>query len=101
MNEEEDVLNDKDCVQLLKSVLSERGVEHHHIESYNFEIENNLNNLYYVRIDPIPLSDGTVMHIRFGKTYFRPPVIVEDTKRIVKLTPALARARGENYCAPM
>jgi DNA-directed RNA polymerase beta subunit len=91
----------KDSLVLLKTILNERGVDYHHISTYNHEVEQNLRNLYDVIIDPIELRSGLVLHVRLGNVYFKPPILVEDDKREVALTPKLARARCETYAAGM
>lgn len=92
---------DRDSIDLLAAILRERGIEHHHLSTYNFEIETNLRHLNDVLIDPVELRNGTVLHFRFGNVSFKKPILVEDDKRIVALTPKLARLRSENYAANM
>lgn len=97
----DDIPENKDSLRLLKAILNERGVDYHHLSTYNHEVEQNLRNLYDVVIDPIELRSGTVLYVRLGNVYFKSPVLVEDDKREVPLTPKLARSRSETYAAGM
>lgn len=94
-------LQEKDCLKLLQGFLTERNVDYHHLTTYNHEIEQNFRNLSDVTIDPIELRNGSVLHIKLGSVYFKQPVLVEDDKRVVPLTPKLARSRCESYCSNM
>ena len=96
-----EVPTDRESLDLLRAILEERGIDHHHLSSYNHEVETHLRNLNDVIIDPVDLRDGSVLHFRFGNVTFQKPVLVEDDKRVVALTPKLARSRSESYCANM
>ncbi len=93
-------LQDRDSLELIKGIMRERGIEYHHLSSYNHEVRT-LRNLNDVLIDPVELRDGTVLHFRFGNVSFKHAILVEDDKRVVALTPKLARSRSESYCSGM
>lgn len=92
---------DRDSLILLCAFLNEWGVDYHHLSTYNHEIQQNFRNLSDTTIDPIELRNGTVLHLKLGGVYFKHPILVEDDKRVVPMTPKLARSRSENYCANM
>jgi DNA-directed RNA polymerase beta subunit len=94
-------LQDRDSLQLLKTFLNERNVDYHHLTTYNHELEQSFRMLTDVTIDPIELRNGNTLHIKLGAVYFKQPVLMEDDKRVVPMTPKLARARCESYNANM
>jgi DNA-directed RNA polymerase subunit B len=96
------VPKDRECLTLLTAFLTEFGVAHHQITSYNEFVLKDIANLNDVIIDPIVLSEngnGKTLHFRFGNVKYRRSMLTEDDGRKVPLFPKLAKIRGETYGA--
>lgn len=91
-------------LQLLDSALSTHKALQHHIESFNFFIENTLQKIIDSNsmIEPaIKPSSSKEFYIKLGKAEVLKPEINEVDSAVRKLTPMEARIRDLTYNSPI
>lgn len=81
-------LLDRDSLVLLEAFVTQFGLVHHQLESFNEFFERSIRNLEDILIDPVPLTvsgGGKLLHFRFGQVTYKLPVLDDDDGRSIPM----------------